>query len=355
MQSSIVCRESTTFKSASSNRFGAGTIVAIFLASLNCGNTPTERTGETQEALTTATTAMLVPAYIPSGMTSAWTWAMPTKTVTSYYVVTGPLDANGIPRPPLSPDPVLATHVSMLQSYGALVLGYVSWKTTFNRSSSDIKGDIDRWANNPVNLGIQLNGIFIDDAERSDESILPQVEWLGNYAQGLFGRCCYAPGILVFNWGGATPTMEKYVDCQLLKSAGNPYPYAAAMHWVTFEGDRYTYLFGTNWSDANHNWVHNLWAGHFANLIHDAYSNEVISGGPGLHIQTMSGYANAALLYATDASGSGDTWGQVADDTLWTNEQTTLPGNTQYNGFSGQPYGAEIFTYNVSQCPTPSL
>lgn len=357
MQSSAVYHRNFPNR-GSSNRSAIGTSTLILLIVAGCGDLPDDIV-VTQQALTAAYQGMLVPAYIPSNDAAAWNHAMPTATAWSYYVVTGPEGPMGFAQPPFAPDSLLTAHVNSLHSYNAQVLGYVSWKTTYNRTAADIKSDIDRWANNPVNLGFQLDGIFIDDALRNDESILAQIEWLGNYAQSLFnkpcpgGPCPGTPGTVVFNWGVSNPTMEKYVNCQLLRN-GYGYYGQNRMHWVNFEGDRYKWLYYTDWFDANHNWVHNYSPIRFVSLIHGASPNEEITGGPGPRFQTMTPYANAWLVYATDADINEPPWTRVAADPLWTREQQTWGGGGQ-NSFFGKALGWETFAYSIEQCPVPAI
>jgi len=329
----------------------AGYIV-ITVAMGACDNTTIDSPlAEAQQALVTGYQAMLIPAYISSSDGSAWAAAMPDKiddghgaNYRGYYVVNGPT-----PGPPTARDSNLIDHVNALQARQIRVLGYV---TALGSNAAAIKADIDRWRNNPVDLGLALDGIFFDDAELQNVLSVAQIEWLGNYAQSLFNK--YVPGKVVFNWGGADPAMEQYVDCQLLRSNGSTYQ--NEMHWVTFEGSRSAFL-GTVWSDSTHGWVHKYNSWRFANLIYGVSPNEELAGGPGLHIQTQLQDANAALVYATDAlfGPNVNTWGRIAaDPSLWTNEQTLWYGFGT-NWFVGKALGSETFAYNVSQCPLPSL
>jgi hypothetical protein len=302
---------------------------------------------------------LLVPSYIDLGRTDLWAAAMPTYPAGYYsnFVISGPPGPSGFAQPPAPNDPNVTNGnlqwiVNTLHASGARALGYVTWKQSYNRTSSDIKADIDAWHN----LGVGLDGILFDDAERSDTSILASIEWLGNYAQDTFAGTCMSscPGTVVFNWGGASPTMENYVDCQLAEQSEGWYA-QLNMIWVTFEGSEFNYLYGTNWTDTNHNWIHNLWANRFANLVYSGSADGSRVTGMTSYYQQQS-WSNALWIYATNTGGSpANTWGTIASNPLWSDEQQYLAG--QANTFAGADDWNEVYNwgYGGGACPSPAL
>lgn len=355
-------------------------VMGFLIAASGCSAHPDDAVPTRSGLITTSDQHLLVPAYIYShDDTGLWDQATPTQTNGTYsiFVISGPVSGRGFAQPPASYDSDLAAHVANLRAHGAIVLGYVTWNPQLNRSAADIKADFDQWANPSLQLG--LRGVFIDDAERSDESILAQTEYLGNYGQDLFadtscmGPC---PGRVVFNWGGVAPEMEKYVDCQLLYA--NDALYARnSFQWVTYEGTEDNYLWTTDWHDAARNWVHNYASWRFVNLVYGDWYNGACVSDPGCtpDLLQASGTANAGFVYMTDHWGPSpcttdsdcpggtcnvqtntcieNTWERVAKDPLWTSEQSAVSG--YQNAFEGTGQWNEVYAYSVGQCPAPSM
>jgi spherulation-specific family 4 protein len=351
-----------------------GLLVGPLLLGLHgCSDPGPELTETVAAALTTQSipSALMVPVYIYTGDTTYWPNAIPTNTnnSTSYFIVSGPPGPQGFAQPPAALDPNLVTHVNQLHAAKARVLGYVTWKQALNRASADVRSDIDRWAGtnpNYPNLGIALDGIFIDDAERSDQSILAQTEWLVPYVQNEFppGKSCMGPcpGLIEFNWGGSTPTMEQYADCALEQT---DFYGKNATKFVTFENDQTTYLCGTNWNDANHSWVHNLNPYRFANLVYGVPASgstlqgsiTCANGSRSASLIQQSLTANSAFLYFTD-DGLSNPWDTIASNPLWRNTQTNVDEQSLISGigrtgYSGRDQASEIYTYSGSACPPP--
>lgn len=353
-------------------------LLGSFLVISACANEDSVEVTRREGAVTTSVTQFLMaPTYIyPDDTSGAWQQAVPTQNGNGMiFIVSGTAPPNGFAQPPTAYDQNFADAVHALQATGASVLGYITWKEALGRSANDIKLDMNAWYNPSLQLG--LRGVFIDDAERSDESILADIEGLGNYGQELFSGNCMGPcpGRVVFNWGGVGSEMEKYVDCTLLRANDTLYA-RNAFNWVTYEGTEDNYLWATNWFDGAHNWVHNYFAWRFVNLVFgDWYNGECVTGDCGPNLLQASGTANAAFLYMTDHWGptsctsdsqcpggtcdltsntcAENTWGRIASNPLWADEQAAIPWHT--NTFQGTGQSNEIYAHSIGECPAPTV
>lgn len=296
---------------------------------------------------TTATQNLLVPAYLTS-TSSGWTRAlqMPTPHGQNLFVVAGPPGPGGFSQPTAGADPNLRARIADLQARRVTVLGYVWWPTS--RTVQAVKADVVQWANNYP----EISGVLFDDAFRSDDADLANAEATGRFTQDLFGKCCYSPGTAVFNWGGYNAIMAKYVACQIFNQGGGISPFSNAIHWVTFEGSESAYInHGNAWTDASYAWVHDVSSYRIVHLIYNATSSGATINNPN-SIFTNSVAGNAGYVYATDGVFPGNTWGQVANNPLWTNEQSFFSNRS--TSLAGRALGSEVYAYSPSQCPAPA-
>lgn len=156
------------------------------------------------------------------------------------------------------------------QQHGVMVYGYVDFYA--GRPPQDIEADIDEWTSQyQQDWGINVNGIFFDEADRADDmyiqGVLAKAEAFTDYAN----QRSWANGGVVFNYGATGSATETLVSClATYPNAGGRAPFN---YFVTHETWEQTYLTMDPTTDFEvgqpSHWMIGYMPAHFINIVHN--------------------------------------------------------------------------------------
>jgi hypothetical protein len=196
-----------------------------------------------------------------------------------------------------------------LHDGGKAVFAYVSFREA--RQSADIRDDIDYWsylassASVALSTNVNFDGVFLDEAARGTDADLARAEALVDHIHLLdhFGYRGSSPARVIFNWGGYTSQLGRYVNCLANRGSFNMFVTFEDYHasYADFHepdlGDPADPLYFLQFYKPDH----------FVNLIHDfsPWTGSMAA------IVDKSHRLNAAHLYVTDGQQATNPWAHL--------------------------------------------
>jgi hypothetical protein len=321
-----------------------------------------------------------VPAYYTSSDSTSWTTffqEVPNAFQGGrqmFVIVNG-----GHSEPDATFDPVLESHIAQIHANGHYVLGYVDWMPKTGPCDPHARDCNGRWAQLPtpctgtcmaqytsdniirwatpafVNGAMHsynVDGVFIDDAQRDDVADVSNSELLVNLTQVGLNK-----SFVAFNWGISFPVaaIQTDVDCNIQGANFGKPNFGSLVKWFNYE-DTFQNLHDQ--PTSNYNWSFSYNPAHFIQL---GYGYSTAPDWTALD-ETMNSLSarNAQGVFVTDqvltdVSGPWDTpplANLLARQNSNANGGYSYPGQPNDVVQCGGPNGCASSCLNCA-CPSP--